>query len=179
MASWESIAQKIRVPLSRFGVVLLFFMHPSQQSLVIGGVVAGFGALIRIWAAGYIDKGKALATAGPYALTRNPLYLGSLFMALGILIAGQLYWLLLPFVILYIALYYPVMKREEQELLQGYGDAFVAYAGRVPRLFPSFTPALSVPSSFRWSRVRRNREHRHMIALALLLAFLIVRSKFP
>jgi protein-S-isoprenylcysteine O-methyltransferase Ste14 len=178
MESWERIAQKIRVPVARLGVICLLFVHPSPRSLLIGGVVAALGACIRVWAAGYIDKGKALATAGPYAMTRNPLYVGSLLMGSGILIAGQVYWLLLPFGALYLALYIPVMKREEQELLQGYGNEFLAYAGRVPRFFPQFRPAPAPRSSFLWSRVKRNREHRHLMVLALAEVFLVIRSFF-
>jgi protein-S-isoprenylcysteine O-methyltransferase Ste14 len=175
MASWEKIAQKIRVPAGRVGVVALLFMHPTWQSLAIGSLIAGLGALIRLWAAGYIDKGKALATEGPYAMTRNPLYLGSLIMALGILIAGHVYWLVLPFGILFVALYYPVMKREEQELLQGYGNDFVDYSRRVPMFFPQFQAAAARSTTFLWSRVRRNREHRHLLVLALAVIFLMVR----
>ena len=175
MASWEAIAQKIRVPVGRLGVVCLFFVHPSQNSILIGGTVAGLGALLRIWAAGYIDKGKALATAGPYSMTRNPLYLGSLIMSFGVLLAGQLYWFLLPFGLIYLLLYIPVMKREEQELVQGYGDAFLAYAGQVPRFFPSLRPASKSVSPFLWSRVKRNREHRHVLVLVVAMVLLAVK----
>jgi protein-S-isoprenylcysteine O-methyltransferase Ste14 len=150
-------------------------MHPTWQSLAIGSMIAALGALIRLWAAGYIDKGKALATEGPYAMTRNPLYLGSLIMALGILIAGHVYWLVLLFGILFVALYYPVMKREEQELLQGYGEDFVNYAERVPMFFPQFRSAAARSTTFLWLRVRRNREHRHLLVLALAVIFLMVR----
>jgi protein-S-isoprenylcysteine O-methyltransferase Ste14 len=175
-ASWEKIAQKIRVPVGRLGVITLLFMHPNTESLVIGGAIAGLGALLRIWAAGYIEKGKALATAGPYSRTRNPLYLGSLIMGSGVLVAGRIYWFLLPFVILYLLLYIPVMKREEQELHQGYGDSFLAYAGRVPMFFPRLSPAEGEPSAFLWSRVKRNREHRHLLALLIAGIFLIAKS---
>jgi protein-S-isoprenylcysteine O-methyltransferase Ste14 len=176
MAGWEKIAQKIRVPVGRLGVITLFFMHPTAKSLVIGGAIAGLGALVRIWAAGYIDKGKALATDGPYALTRNPLYLGSLIMGLGVLVAGRLYWFLLPFGLLYLVLYIPVMKREEQELHQGYGDAFLDYVGRVPMFFPRLAPARLASSTFLWSRVKRNREHRHLLGLVIAELFLIAKS---
>jgi protein-S-isoprenylcysteine O-methyltransferase Ste14 len=177
MSSWGAIAQKIRVPAGTLlGIIFLLLMHPSRRSLVYGGTIACLGALLRLWAAGHIDKGKALATAGPYALTRNPLYLGSLFMALGVILAGQVYWLLLPFGIFYISLYYPVMKREEQELLQGYGDAFLLYAKRVPMFFPSFSVLSAPPPGFLWARVVRNREHRTLMGLALTEIFLIVKS---
>ncbi len=176
MSSWGAIAQKIRVPAGTLlGIVFLLLMHPSRRSFLIGGAVACLGALIRVWAAGTIDKGKALAKDGPYALTRNPLYLGSLFMAFGILLAGQGYWLLLPFGIFFLAFYYPVMKREEQELLHGYGEEFLDYARRVPMFFPSFRTASGRSSSFLWSRVVRNREHRTLMGFALVVIILIVQ----
>lgn len=175
MASWESIAQKIRVPVSRLGVVVVPFLHPTWRSLALGGAVAGVGALIRLWAAGHIDKGKALATEGPYAMTRNPLYLGSLIMTLGILIAGRAYWFLLPFGVIYLVLYIPAMKREEQELFQGYGESFLEYARRVPMFFPRLRPVAATSGSFLWSRVKRNREHRHLMVLVLAGIVLVIR----
>ncbi len=175
MASWEKIAQRIRVPVSRLGVVVVFFLHPTWQSLAVGGAVAGFGATIRLWAAGYIEKGKSLATEGPYAMTRNPLYFGSLIMTLGILIAGRAYWLLLPIGLIYLALYLPAMKREEEELVQGYGDSFLEYSRRVPRFFPRLHSAAAPSTSFLWSRVRRNREHRHLMVLLIAGVLLIIR----
>lgn len=108
-------------------------------------------------------------------MTRNPLYLGSFFMALGVLLAGQGYWLLLPFGVFFLTLYYPVMKREEQELQQGYGDEFLDYARRVPMFFPrSYVPP-SHSSSFLWSRVVRNREHRTLMGLAFVEIILILQ----
>jgi hypothetical protein len=176
IASWDKIAQKIRVPVGRLGIITLLFMHPNAKSLAVGGAVAGFGALLRIWAAGHIDKGKALATSGPYAMTRNPLYLGSLIMGLGVLLGGRLYWFLLPFGFLYLLLYIPVMKREEQELYQGYGDAFVVYAGQVPMFFPKPATRQVKAVSFLWSRVKRNREHRHLLVLVAVELLLVAKS---
>jgi protein-S-isoprenylcysteine O-methyltransferase Ste14 len=177
MHSWGTIAQKIRVPAGTLlGVVFLILMHPSRRSLILGGGIAALGALLRVWAAGYIEKGKALAKDGPYSLTRNPLYLGSFLMALGVLLAGQGYWLLLPFGIFFLTLYFPVMKREEQELLQGYGAEFLEYAGRVPMFFPRLHAASATSSSFLWARVVRNREHRTLLGLALTEVFLILRT---
>jgi protein-S-isoprenylcysteine O-methyltransferase Ste14 len=189
LESWGKIAQKIRVPAGTvLGIVFLFLMHPSRRSLWIGGVVAVLGSLIRVWAAGHIDKGQVLARGGPYAHTRNPLYFGSFLMALGVLVAGQGYWLLVPFFAFFVGTYYPVMKAEEAELLQGHGQAFLEYARRVPMFFPTFGRAVSEsldgagppralkpePSIFLWSRVLRNREHRTLaglVAVFLLLRF--------
>jgi protein-S-isoprenylcysteine O-methyltransferase Ste14 len=176
MDSWGKIAQKLRVPVGTLmGIVFLLLMHPSRRSLMMGGVVALLGALLRIWAAGHIDKGRVLTRGGPYALTRNPLYLGSLLMAMGILLAGQGYWLLLPFFIFFLVIYYPVMKAEEQELLQGHGQAFLDYVGEVPFFFPRLQPSKAGSSKFLWSRVLKNREHRTVLGLLLAAAFLVLR----
>ena len=189
MESWGKIAQKIRVPAGTvLGIVFLFLMHPSRRSLWIGGVVAVLGALIRVWAAGHIDKGQVLARSGPYAHTRNPLYLGSFLMALGVLLAGQGYWLLVPFFAFFVGTYYPVMRAEEAELLQGHGPAFLEYARRVPMFFPAFGRAVfeppdvarlapkPEPSVFLWSRVVRNREHRTLAGLVAVFVLLRFRA---
>jgi protein-S-isoprenylcysteine O-methyltransferase Ste14 len=177
MTSWKNIALKIRVPAGTvLGVVFLFFMHPSSRSLWIGGVIATSGALLRLWAAGHIEKGRVLTQGGPYAFSRNPLYLGSFFMALGIIVAGQGYLLLLPFAVFFIAFYYPVMKAEENMLLGGYGEKFIEYSKRVPLFFPSFKGDGIASSTFLWSRVIRNREHRTIAGLLATEAVLILIS---
>jgi protein-S-isoprenylcysteine O-methyltransferase Ste14 len=176
MNSWGKAAQKLRVPVGTLlGVVFLLLMHPTVRSIWIGGSVAVMGWTLRLWAAGHIEKGRVLTRGGPYALTRNPLYLGSFVMALGILLAGQVYWLLIPFAAFFLAFYFPVMKAEEEELLQGYGSEFLSYAQRVPLFFPSFSRGEFASSSFLWSRAIRNREHRTLLALILTGAFLILR----
>lgn len=172
---WGKKAQKIRVPVALvLGIGFLLLMHPSVHSLWIGGAVAAVGALLRIWAAGHIEKGKSLARGGPYAFTRNPLYLGSLVMATGVLLAGQSYWLLLPLALYYGAVYYPVMKAEEAELTAKYGMQFQDYASKVPLFVPNFSSRHGVSSTFLWSRVIQNGEHRNVAGLLLAEAFLIV-----
>jgi protein-S-isoprenylcysteine O-methyltransferase Ste14 len=177
MATWQKRAQRMRVSAgTALGVVFLVFMHPSIRSLWIGGIIALFGALIRIWAAGHIEKGRELTRTGPYAFTRNPLYFGSFMMALGVLIAGQGYWLLPVFGLFFVLFYYPAMKAEEQELLNSHGQAFVEYSKAVPFFFPGrFSAAGSCSSSFLWERVIRNREHRTFAGLLVAEAFLVFR----
>lgn len=166
MASWKKMAQKTRVPAGTvLGVLFLLWMRPSIRSLWIGGAITLAGAALRIWAAGHIEKGRVLTQGGPYAFTRNPLYLGSFFMALGMIIAGQAYWLLLAFGAFFAAFYCPVMRAEEQELLNGYGDKFVDYSKRVPLFWPRLRMPVADSSSFLWTRVIRNREHRTMAGL--------------
>jgi protein-S-isoprenylcysteine O-methyltransferase Ste14 len=153
-------------------------MHPSARSLWIGAAIALPGSLLRLWAAGHIEKGKVLTQGGPYAFTRNPLYLGSFFMALGIIIAGQGYWLLPAFAVFFVIFYFPVMRAEEQELLAGYGEQFIEYSKKVPLFIPAFRKNGNPSSAFLWSRVIRNREHRTIAGLAVAEAILILQSLF-
>jgi len=179
MTSWKLKAQKMRVPSGTvLGVVFLLFMHPSMRSLWIGGIISLAGALLRLWAAGHIVKGRELTRSGPYACSRNPLYLGSLFMALGIIIGGQGYWLLPVFALFFITFYFPVMKAEEQALRRSYGDAFIEYSKNVPLFIPRFRFAGYPVSGFLWPRVIRNREHRNIIGLLFAEAVLILKYFF-
>jgi hypothetical protein len=153
-------------------------MHPSARSLLVGGAITLPGCLLRLWAAGHLVKGRVLTQSGPYAFTRNPLYLGSFFMALGIIIAGQGYWLLPPFALFFAVVYFPVMKAEEQELLGGYGERFTEYSQRVPLFLPAFQTVGFRSSSFQWERVVRNREHRNLAGLAVAEAILLLQFLF-
>jgi protein-S-isoprenylcysteine O-methyltransferase Ste14 len=174
--SWEKLAQKTRVPAGTvLGIIFLILMHPSIRSLVIGSIIALAGASLRLWAAGHIEKGKTLAQSGPYAYTRNPLYFGSFFMALGIILAGQGYWLLLPFGLFYVSFYLPVMRAEEHDLYKAYGNQFLEYSRHVPLFFPVFRNTDIAASKFLWARVLKNREHRNLASLILVEGILIAR----
>jgi hypothetical protein len=100
-------------------------------------------------------------------------------MALGIIIAGHGYWwLLVAFVVFFVSFYFPVMRAEENELLQAHGDQFLEYAARVPLFFPGFRKAGQATSTFLWSRVIRNREHHTMAGLAIAVSLLVLLNFF-
>ena len=179
------LAQRVRVPAgTALGIIFLLFMHPSIRSLIIGAFFTLAGALVRIWAAGHIEKRIRLARSGPYAYTRNPLYLGSFFMAFGVILAGQGYWLLPFFAIFFIGVYIPVMRAEEHDLQLAYGADFLEYADSTPLFFPKKTRRMEKQKSteptvrFSWSRVRINREHRNLISLLAVEGILILRLFF-
>ena len=107
--------QRFRVPLGfLFAAVFLFFARPEIWSLAIGGAIAVVGLLIRAWASGHIRKNQTLAVSGPYAYTRNPLYLGSFIMGLGFTIASGVWWLAILFALLFLGIYLPVMRAESK-----------------------------------------------------------------
>ncbi len=107
-------ASRWRVPLGfLLGVAYVVFCRPTLKLLIAGGAVAAAGLALRAYAAGYLAKNQRLAMSGPYAHTRNPLYLGSALMGAGFALAGGSWILTLACLVLFEAIYWPVIRREE------------------------------------------------------------------
>src|SRR5215470_15025279 len=122
-------------------VFVLWFARPTPRSVILGAMVGAVGLGMRAHAAGYLHKQSVLTVTGPYAHTRNPLYLGSSILALGAGIATRS-WISAAILAFYFSqVYVVVMRREENELLGQHGDSFQAYAAAVPLFFPRLTPA--------------------------------------
>ncbi len=167
---------RLRVP-SGFLIVAAFawFSHPSAQSLAIGMAVSLLGLALRAWAAGCLYKDRELATGGPYAFTRNPLYLGTLLVAAGLVIASRSVWLGLLFAAVFVFVYLPVIQLEQQHL-SGLFPEYAAYARRVPALIPRWTPRPQQSAQpFRWSQYKRNREYQAALGFAAGVAWLLYR----
>ena len=157
------------------GALALFFAEPTRTSLVAGGALALLGELVRIWASGHIEKTHRLATGGPYAHTRNPLYLGSVLMALGLLVVAR-HPISIACGLAYLAVFYPSTIREEAKFLRGkFPDQYHDWALKVPLFFPRLTPAGPRDSEFQMSRLLANHEWRSVLGLLLLSAFMVWR----
>jgi len=172
-AQW---AARWRVPLGfLLGISYLFFSRPTVKLLIAGGAVAALGVAIRAWAAGHLVKNQTLATSGPYAYTRNPLYLGSALMGAGFALAGGSWILALACLVLFVAIYWPVIRREEEHLRGEFGDVYDHYAGHVPLFLPGLRRA-EAGGKFQWRRYRKNHEHEAFLgylAVVIFLAFKI------
>lgn len=182
----QAYAERIvcwRVPLGfATGVGYLIFAQPTPGLLLLGGAIALGGVGVRTLAAGYLEKNRRLATAGPYHYTRNPLYFGSFIISLGLAFAGGSFILGVVLVGCFLAIYWPVMRLEESDLRQRFGDVYCRYAGGVPLFFPlgrlpSDRGAAPVDDSrFRWERYRRNREYRAALGYIASIVFLAAKS---
>ena len=170
--------QRLRVPFGfAFALLYLLLARPVFEWWLLGLITACLGLGIRIWAAGHLRKWQQLAVSGPYRFTRNPLYLGSSLMGCGFSIASTRPLLLLLFLILFIGIYVPVMRREEGELLSQYGDRFETYRRQVPLFFPRL-PRTSSPTGtgeFNWKTVGANREYNAAIGCLVVGLFLYLR----
>ncbi len=175
MAEWSRIARRIRVPLGfAFAAFYLWIARPSWTSLVIGTLVTLPGILLRAHASGHVKKNEELTTSGPYAYTRNPLYLGSLIMVVGFAIAARSLWVLAVMVIMFAAIYLPVIRAEESYLRSAFPN-FDEYARNVPRLLPRLTAFGDGGGSFSRPLYWQHREYNAVLGTTALLAALVVK----
>ena len=156
---YADFVARLRVPCG-FVLVAAFawFSHPDARSLVYGLPVSLLGLALRAWAAGHLAKNQALASGGPYAYTRNPLYLGTLLVAAGLAMASRNAGLGALFAAVFLCVYLPVIQLEQQYLRTLFPE-YAAYAARVPALLPRMTPA-GEPGAFRWALYVKNREYQ-------------------
>lgn len=172
--------QRWRVPLGFLCAALfIVFAHPRPVTLLIGALVSVVGLLIRAWASGHIQKNSKLATSGPYAYTRNPLYLGSFILGLGFTIAAGRWWLGLLFALLFLGIYFPVMRVESATMGQLFGDDFRNYSQAVPLFFPRPIPYRSPENTvFDPSLYLRYREYRAGLGLLVAWGLLVFKAYY-
>ncbi len=183
------------------GIAFVIFAQPTLPWLTAGAAIALIGLAIRAWAAGWLDKNASLATGGPYGWTRNPLYLGSLLIGAGFALAGRSLVLGVAFLVLFLLIYQPVIRREENFLRAKFGKVYARYAENVPLLWPHYpvSGAERLPpgagkdfknvsdrqgqgsagaprqSAFCWARYRKNREYEAAAGYAAGVLFLILK----
>jgi protein-S-isoprenylcysteine O-methyltransferase Ste14 len=178
MTNWSRIARRIRVPLGfMFALLYLWLAKPSWRFLLLSLLLIVPGLAIRALASGHVRKNEALATSGPYAYTRNPLYLGSLLIGVGFAIAARSAWVGVLLAVMFFAIYLPVIRDEEAFLRQKFPE-FDEYARRVPRMFPRLTPqpnAEHEASGFSLSLYLQHREYDALLGALAVMAALIAR----
>ena len=175
MTAWSRIARRIRVPLGFvFAALYLWLAQPTWLSLLIGGIIAFAGVAIRAVASGHISKNSELTMSGPYAYTRNPLYLGSIVIATGFAVAARSGWIVLALVVLFAAIYIPVIRSEEAFLRSRFPE-FEAYFRDVPRLLPRFRSLAAPEGSFSRELYLKHREYNALFGTAVMLAALAAK----
>ena len=172
---YADAVQRLRVPC---GFVLLitfgWLSQPTPRSLVLGLPLSFVGLALRGWASGHLAKNQDLATSGPYGRIRNPLYLGTLIAATGVVAASRDIALAGAVAAAFLLIYLPAVELEEQHLRQIF-PAFADYAAHVRRFIPSAKYAgLSKP--FSWSLYRRNEEYKAALGFLVALAWLVWKT---
>jgi protein-S-isoprenylcysteine O-methyltransferase Ste14 len=178
---WQKIARRIRVPLGFvFAGVFLWLARPTGKTMLLSLLLVVPGVWLRAYAAGYVRKNAELTRTGPYAYTRNPLYLGSMMIAFGFALAAGSWTLLIALAVLFAAIYIPTIQGEEGYLREHFAG-FDEYAAKVPRLLPRLTAA-EFPANenasggrFSWQQWRHHREYNAFMGAGAIYLALAVR----
>jgi len=175
VATWSRVARRIRVPLSfAFAIAYVWLAHPTRTSLLAGGLLLVPGLLLRGLASGHVQKDRQLTTSGPYAYTRNPLYLGSLILAAGFVVAARSWWIPAILLVIFAVIYVPVIAGEERYLRQTFPE-YDDYASNVPRFAMRLTRYGSQRGTFSSERYWKHREYNAVIGCVIVLAVLVVK----
>ena len=179
--TWQKIARRIRVPLGFvFAAVFLWLAQPTVKTMLLSLLLVVPGVWLRAYAAGYVRKNAELTLTGPYAYTRNPLYLGSMMIAFGFAAAAASWIILVALAVLFAVIYIPTIRSEEGYLREHFAG-FDEYAEKVPRLFPRLTPA-AFPANenasggrFSAEQWRHHREYNALMGAGSIYLALAVR----
>jgi protein-S-isoprenylcysteine O-methyltransferase Ste14 len=173
--TWSRVARRIRVPLGFVLAVAYFWLaNPTWISIAIGAMVAFVGVAIRAAASGHVKKNTELTKTGPYACTRNPLYVGSIVIAAGFAIAAMNVWIVVLLALMFVLIYVPVIRSEETFLRGTFAD-FDEYCQRVPRLIPRLTRAYEGTGTFSRELYMKHREYNALIGTAAMLAAVAIK----
>ena len=171
---WWRHRVRLGLPLAVGYIVLA---RPTTTALVAGAAVALVGVFVRAVTAGYLRKNTMLATTGPYAVTRHPLYLGSALMAAGFLLAGRSIVAAVLGAVYFGFFYSAAMVREEAKLRARFGRAFDDWAARVPRFWPSVRAHGVTAGGFSWRLYWRNGEYQAALGFVAGVALLWLKMK--
>lgn len=175
MPSWQKIARRIRVPLGFvFAALFIWLAHPTWRSIILGSGIAVIGLLVRALASGHVRKNEQLTMTGPYAYTRNPLYLGSLILAFGFTVASRNWIIAAIAAAMLVIIYIPVIHSEE-EFLRAHFAEFDDYCRNVPRLFPRLKLAQGSAGSFSAHLYWKHREYNAAVGAAAIIAVLVIK----
>ena len=178
---WQKIARRIRVPLGFvFAAVFLWLARPTGKTMLLSLLLVVPGVWLRAYAAGYVRKNAELTRTGPYAYTRNPLYLGSMMIAFGFAAAAGSWIILVALAVLFAVIYIPTIQSEEGYLREHFAG-FSEYAAKVPRLLPRLTAAKfpanqnASGGSFSAAQWRHHREYNALMGAGAIYFALAVR----
>ncbi|HOF82301.1 MAG TPA: isoprenylcysteine carboxylmethyltransferase family protein [Candidatus Aminicenantes bacterium] len=167
---------RVRAALFAF-VAVLVLARPTAASIAAGAAIGLAGLAVRGWAAGHIRKDKALAVTGPYRFTRNPLYVGSFILGLGLVCCAWTWWGAVIFGLYFLVFYVPVMAEERDRLRRLFPQAYAEYEKRVPLFFPTLRGAApSEPRKWEAALFRRNKEFRAWLGTAIVWGLFILRG---
>ncbi len=157
-----------------FVILLVVIGQPWNAELYFIGVAAAtLGIAVRMWASGHVKKDKVLATTGPYAYVRHPLYVGNHLITFGFCLASGLWWSFVVWIVLGFFYYPQTIAHEDRLLARLFPGEWEEWAKKTRALIPSLTPYRSGQSS-EWSFGQSLRQNGEPIIAALLFLGLYI-----
>jgi len=159
--------------------IVLVLAHFDETYFMYSYFLIVAGEMLRIWAAGHLQKEKVLTTGGPYRWMRNPLYLGSLLIALGFYLCMDSRWILLIIVAYFALFFVPVVKYEERLLNEKFPEEYPPYADAIPAFFPTIRIWQYPTTHFSFRQVMKNKEYNAILGILLAYAYLLFLRRNP
>ena len=160
------------------GAIFLYLARPATWTILSGLPLVLIGEATRTWASGFIKKDRELAKDGPYALTRNPLYLGNFMIGIGFSIMANNLILLALFIVVFYLIYSVTIHREERRLIDKFGETFLTYKSSVPVFFPLRLLPPNLDASFNWRLALSHREHHTWLGIAGCIIIFILKLSY-
>jgi protein-S-isoprenylcysteine O-methyltransferase Ste14 len=154
-------------------ITILYLSEPSPRSVFIGFFFIIAGMFFRGWSSGYIDKDNELATQGPFALTRNPLYFGNFILGVGIAVAGNNVCCYIIFVVYYLLFFPFLMVIEHRRLKKRFGKQYEEWAKSSNSFFPKIKRLDK--RGFNISFYMKNREYKVLYFSLLVVAIFVLK----
>ena len=169
------------IPMALLAASLIWHSNIGGWTAYLCGIgLVVLGEIVRFWAAGYIAKDAEIATGGPYAHVRNPLYFGSLLLAVGYgLVSGLGIWGVAATLALFLVFHLAAIFYEESFLTAKFGAPYLDYVRRVPRLLPSPWPRTTGAGGFEWAQALKNREQTSATFALIFVLLLSMRFFIP
>ncbi len=157
-------------------LLLIIFSNAQPLLFLIGVGIILPGEAIRLWAAGHLRKDKALTISGPYAYVKNPLYLGTLLVMIGICLCASNFYILIFGLAVFSFQYFPYkLKKEGDRLEKIFGEEYIEYARQVPTLIPGLTPYRPEGKEIKkWSFEQVKGNSEHLTFLAILIGVILI-----
>ncbi|MPZ16681.1 MAG: hypothetical protein GEV06_02020 [Luteitalea sp.] len=148
------------------GVAVFWLARPTMRTLALGIAVAFVGEVVRVWAAGHVEKSREVTQSGPYRFVRHPLYVGSAIMGAGLAVASSSVAAAVLIGGYLVLTMRAAIATEDAFLRREFGPSYDRYRNG------AVSP---VSRQFSVERVWRNREHRAVIGLLVAFALLLAR----
>ncbi len=175
MADVTRTLARLRVPLGfLFAVLVIVLARPTGSTLAVGGAIALVGEVLRIWAAGHLNKSREVTQSGPYHYFAHPLYVGSSVMGVGLALASGSVWVVVLIVLYLGSTITAAIKSEEAFLRQKFGDQYDRYR----RGEGGSTDAAAATRRFSVAQARANHEYRAMIGVVLAVLVLSLKAAY-